>query len=55
VSDLSEARQMLDFNLERPAYRARSGKLEAGQLVVPPLPGDVPAAAEEPKWELGDP
>ena len=59
VAYLSEARQTLDFNLKRLAYRARNGKLEgvrleAGQLVVTPLPGDVPAAAEELKWELRD-
>jgi TnpA family transposase len=59
ISYLSEARQTLDFNLKRLAYRARNGKLEgvrleAGQLVVTPLPGDVPAAAEELKWELAD-
>ena len=59
VAYLSEARQTLDFNLKRLAYRARNGKLEgvrleAGQLVVTPLPGDVPAAAEELKWELAD-
>jgi TnpA family transposase len=59
VAYLSEARQTLDFNLKRLAYRARNGKLEgvrleARQLVVTPLPGDVPAAAEELKWELGD-
>jgi TnpA family transposase len=59
VTYLSEARQTLDFNLKRLAYRARNGKLEgvrleAGQLVVTPLPGDVPAAAEELKWELAD-
>ena len=59
VTYLSEARQTLDFNLKRLAYRARNGKLEgvrleAGQLVVGPLPGDVPTAAEELKWELAD-
>jgi TnpA family transposase len=59
VTYLSEARQALDFNLKRLAYRARNGKLEGvrletGQLVVTPLPGDVPAAAEDLKWELGD-
>lgn len=59
VAYLIETRQTLDFNLKRLAYRARNGKLEgvrleAGQLVVTPLPGDVPAAAEELKWELGD-
>ena len=59
VTYLSEARQTLDFNLKRLAYRACNGKLEgvrleAGQLVVTPLPGDVPAAAEELKWELAD-
>ncbi|WP_445504325.1 Tn3 family transposase [Microvirga sp. G4-2] len=59
ISYLSEARQTVDFNLKRLAYRARNGKLEgvrleAGQLIVTPLPGDVPAAAEELKWELGD-
>jgi hypothetical protein len=59
VTYLSEARQTLDFNLKRLAYRARNGKLEgvrleAGQLVVTPLPGDVPTAAEELKWELAD-
>lgn len=47
VTYLSEARQTLDFNLKRLAYRACNGKLEgvrldAGQLVVTPLPGDVP-------------
>jgi TnpA family transposase len=59
VAYLSEARQTLDFRLKRLAYRARNGRLEgvrieAGQLVVTPLPGDVPAAAEELKWELAD-
>jgi hypothetical protein len=59
ISYLSEARQTVDFNLKRLAYRARNGKLEgvrldAGQLVITPLPGDVPAAAEELKWELAD-
>jgi TnpA family transposase len=59
VAYLSEARQTLDFNLKRLAYRARNGKLEgvrleAGQLVVTPLPGDVPASVEELKWELAD-
>jgi hypothetical protein len=49
---LSKARQTLNFYLKRLAYRARNGKLdgvriEAGQLVVAPLPGDVPTAAEE--------
>jgi hypothetical protein len=29
-------------------------RLEAGQLIVTPLPGDVPAAAEELHWEFGD-
>jgi len=29
-------------------------RLEAGQLVVTPLPGDVPTAAEELKWESAD-
>jgi hypothetical protein len=38
---LAEARQMLDFNLKRLAYRARSGKLdgvglEVGTLIVTP-------------------
>jgi hypothetical protein len=59
VAYISEARQTLDFRLKQLAYRARNGRLEgvrieAGQLVVTPLPGDVPAAAEELKWQLGD-
>jgi hypothetical protein len=59
LSYLSEAHQTLDFNLERLAYRAGSGKLEgvwikASQLVVPPLPGNVPGAGEEPIWEFSD-
>jgi hypothetical protein len=56
---LAEARQMLDFNLKRLAYRARSGKLdgvrlEAGTLIVTPTAGEVPAAAEELNAEISD-
>jgi TnpA family transposase len=59
VAYLTAARQTLDFNLKRLAYRARNGKLEgvrleAEQLVVSPLLGEIPAAAEELKWELSD-
>ena len=59
ITYLSEARQTLDFNLKRLAYRARNSKLdgvriEGGQLIVTPLPGDVPTAAEELKWQLAD-
>ncbi|MFP3700346.1 hypothetical protein SB758_33245, partial [Burkholderia sp. SIMBA_013] len=48
---LAEARQMLDFNFQRLAHRARSGKLEgvrleAGTLVVTPTASEVPMAAE---------
>lgn len=54
---LNEARQVLDFNLKRLAYRARAGKLEgvrldAGTLIVTPTAGDVPAAAEELSAEI---
>lgn len=56
---LAEARQMLDFNLKRLAHRARSGKLEgvrleAGTLIVTPVAGEVPAAAEELNAEISD-
>ena len=56
---LSEARQVLDFNLKRLAYRARAGKLdgvrlEAGSLIVTPTVGDVPAAAEELNTEISE-
>lgn len=49
---LAEARQMLDFNLQRLAHRARSGKfegvrLEAGTLIVTATAGGIPVAAEE--------
>jgi hypothetical protein len=44
---LAEASQMLEFNLQRVAHRARSGKLEgvrleAGTLIVTPTVGEVP-------------
>ena len=56
---LAEARQMLEFNLHRLAYRARSGslegvRLEAGTLIVTPTVGDVPAAAEELNAKVSD-
>lgn len=56
---LAEACQMLDFNLKRLAYRARSGKLEgvrleAGTLIVTPTAGEVPVAAEELNAEISD-
>ena len=56
---LAEARQMLDFNLKRLAHRARSGKLEgvrleAGTLIVTPIAGEVPVAAEELNAEISD-
>jgi hypothetical protein len=56
---LSEARQVLDFNLKRLAYRARAGKLEgvrleAGTLIVTPAAGDVPAAAEDLNAEISE-
>jgi TnpA family transposase len=56
---LAEARQILDFNLKRLAHRARSGKLEgvrleAGTLIVTPIAGEVPAAAEELNAEISD-
>lgn len=48
---LAEARQMLDFNLQRLAHRARSGslegvRLEAGTLIITPTASEIPAAAE---------
>lgn len=48
---LTEARQMLDFNLKRLAHRARLRKLEgvrleAGTLIVTRIAGEVPAAAQ---------
>jgi len=56
---LAEARQMLDFNLNRLAHRARSGKLEsvrleAGNLTVTPIAGEVPAAVEDLNAEISD-
>lgn len=56
---LTEARQMLDFNLKRLAHRARSGnlegvRLEAGTLIVAPTAGEVPAAAEELNAEISE-
>ncbi len=56
---LAEARQMLEFNLQRLAHRARSGKLEgvrleAGTLIVTPTVGEVPVAAEELNAEISD-
>ncbi|TGU44560.1 Tn3 family transposase, partial [bacterium M00.F.Ca.ET.152.01.1.1] len=56
---LTEARQMLDFNLKRLAHRARSGKLEGirlegGTLIVTPNAGEVPAAAEELNAEISE-
>lgn len=56
---LAEARQMLEFNLHRLAYRARSGnlegvRLEAGTLIVTPTFGDIPAAAEELNAKISD-
>jgi len=56
---LNEARQVLDFNLKRLAYRASAGKiegvrLEAGTLIVTPTAGDVPAAAEELNAEISE-
>ena len=59
VAWLTEARQMLDFNLKHLAHRARSGRLEgvrleAGTLIVTPTAGEVPAAAEELNAEISD-
>ncbi|WP_137935490.1 Tn3 family transposase [Mesorhizobium comanense] len=56
---LTEARQMLDFNLKRLAHRARSGKLdgvrlEGGTLIVTPAAGEVPAAAEDLNAEISE-
>lgn len=56
---LAEARQMLDFNLNRLAHKARSGKLEgvrleAGALTVTPIAGEVPAAVEVLNAEIND-
>ncbi|WP_245518845.1 MULTISPECIES: Tn3 family transposase [unclassified Mesorhizobium] len=56
---LAEARQMLDFNLKRLAHRARSGKLEGvrlenGTLIVTPIAGEVPAAADELNAEISE-
>ena len=56
---LTEARQMLDFNLKRLAHRARSGRLEgirleAGTLIVTPTAGEVPAAVEELNAEISE-
>jgi hypothetical protein len=50
---------MLDFNLKRLAHRARSGKLEGvrleeGTLIVTPIAGEVPAAAEELNAEISE-
>jgi hypothetical protein len=54
---LSEAAQVLDFNLRQLAHRARNGKLdgvrlEHGKLLVTPLSSEVPTGVEELKWEL---
>ena len=59
VAWLTEARQMLNFNLKRLVHRARTGKLEgirleAGTLIVTPTAGEVPAAAEELNAEISD-
>jgi hypothetical protein len=56
---LAEARQMLDFNLKRPAHRARSGKLEgvrleAGNLIITPTASEIPVAAEELNAEISE-
>ena len=56
---LSEARHVLDFNLKRLAYRARTGqlegvRLEGGTLIVTPTASDVPAAAEELNVEISE-
>lgn len=56
---LNEARQVLDFNLKRLAYRARAGKLEgvrldAGTLIVTPNASDVPSAAEDLNAEISE-
>ena len=56
---LTEARQMLDFNLKRLAHRARSGKLdgvrlEGGTLIVTPTAGEVPAVAEDLNVEISE-
>ncbi len=57
ASWLSEARHVLDFNLKRLAYRARTGqlegvRLEGGTLIVTPTSSDFPAAAEELNVEI---
>jgi len=59
VAWLTEARQMLDFNLKRLAHRTRSGRLEgvrleAGTLIVTLTAGEVSAAAEELNAEISD-
>lgn len=56
---LTEARQMMDFNLKRLAWRARYGKLEGvrienGTLIVTPRATDIPAAAEALNAEITD-
>lgn len=56
---LTEARQMMDFNLKRLAWRARYGKLEGvrmekGALIVTPRASDIPAAAEALNAEITD-
>ena len=56
---LAEARQMLDFNLQRLAHRARSGKLEgvrleAGNLIITPTASEIPVAAEELNAEISE-
>ncbi|WP_336814152.1 Tn3 family transposase [Bosea sp. MMO-172] len=56
---LSEVREMMDFNLQRLAWRARYGKLdsvrlEAGTLIVTPHASDIPAAAEALNAEISD-
>lgn len=56
---LAEASQMLEFNLQRLAHRARSGKLEgvrleAGTLIIIPTASEIPAAAEALNAEISD-
>jgi TnpA family transposase len=54
---LAEMHQILDFNLKRLTWRSRNSKLEgvrleAGTLIVTPLAGEVPAAADDLNVEL---
>ncbi len=54
---LREMQQLVDFKLKQLAYRVRNGKLEdvklvEGELIVSPLRSDVPAAADNLKWEI---